>query len=722
MELSDLTAYALEKYQIQEQHKWADFPGFSVLCHPESGKWVALLMRQWDQETGTEIQRCDMKCGGSLQHFRRPYLTPPVRMRGSSWVGICFDERTEPQIVYQLLDQAIAAGNPHGFTIVLGSQLPGSQLPDSKCPDSKLTNSQLPDSETIYHDTALPVRGSGYRDTALPARGPGYRDTTLPARGSGYRDTALPARDSGYHDTALPARGSRPRTEKERLPEKLRDMRRLFGYGGVPFEKRAEVFCRQAAFMKDYEDDCPWTGGDFVRYFPTYQDMTTQQLRGYFTWRTALRRGDYQPIPASAAYIYIYELLNGIGTSSPEESLQKLLEFEKGYIDSGIGDARMRSNLRTWMLDFAVLRDLDPELAGQVADPELISWDRAHAVLRAPDSHTDEEVFAALCFFGGKKTENSPVLAKDRERGMHLFAEAWRAASAYTRQGKPLFEQCFGEIQDRWWYPLANAVYKRERQKDRDYQLNECRSFHLRNGIWGVKAYEKLSFNKGLVQSFLHETDARLRRYLKTGRYLREKTADEWAVPYIEAVIEADRQAQIEASRPKITIDFSGLDQIRRDSLITRDSLLTEEDREESESYGAPEPVEAEPGAAVETHEEPEPTDETAAEPYGAPEPVEAEPGAAVETYEEPEPDAAVSDLPLDPTQLQILRALMEGRDPSDIIRENHLMASVAADAINEALFDEIGDTVLLCEGDRLLLLDDYIEDLMQLLGGTRNG
>ena len=107
MELSDLTAYALEKYQIQEQHKWADFPGFSVLCHPKSGKWVALLMRQWDQETGTEIQRCDMKCGGSLQHFRRPYLTPPVRMRGSSWVGICFDERTEPQIVYQLLDQAI---------------------------------------------------------------------------------------------------------------------------------------------------------------------------------------------------------------------------------------------------------------------------------------------------------------------------------------------------------------------------------------------------------------------------------------------------------------------------------------------------------------------------------------------------------------------------------------------------------------------------------------
>ena len=44
MELSDLTAYAAEKYRIQEQHKWTEFPGFSVLCHPQTGKWVALLI------------------------------------------------------------------------------------------------------------------------------------------------------------------------------------------------------------------------------------------------------------------------------------------------------------------------------------------------------------------------------------------------------------------------------------------------------------------------------------------------------------------------------------------------------------------------------------------------------------------------------------------------------------------------------------------------------
>ena len=49
-------------------------------------------------------------------------------------------------------------------------------------------------------------------------------------------------------------------------------------------------------------------------------------------------------------------------------------------------------------------------------------------------------------------------------------------------------------------------------------------------------------------------------------------------------------------------------------------------------------------------------------------------------------------------------------------------MPSMTADAINEALFDEIGDTVLLCEEDQLLLVDDYIEELEQILGGTSNG
>ena len=91
MELAELTAYAEEKFHIQEQHKWADFPGFSVLSDPDTGKWLALLMRQWDSDTGTELQRCDIKCGRQiLSEMREPYLTLPFRMKGMKWAGVFF--------------------------------------------------------------------------------------------------------------------------------------------------------------------------------------------------------------------------------------------------------------------------------------------------------------------------------------------------------------------------------------------------------------------------------------------------------------------------------------------------------------------------------------------------------------------------------------------------------------------------------------------------------
>jgi len=104
MTLSDLAAYAEEKLHIREQHKWADFPGFSVLADPVSGKWIALLMRQWDFDAGREIERCDLKCGQeALRGVYPPYLTPPFRMKGRQWVGVRMDEDTDPETVCRLV-------------------------------------------------------------------------------------------------------------------------------------------------------------------------------------------------------------------------------------------------------------------------------------------------------------------------------------------------------------------------------------------------------------------------------------------------------------------------------------------------------------------------------------------------------------------------------------------------------------------------------------------
>ena len=132
-----------------------------------------------------------------------------------------------------------------------------------------------------------------------------------------YGDTPLPGVRRGFPDLADP------------VPAKIAQMRKLYRYGEDTFRERCENFCRQGKFMEDYEDDEPWSG-DYKRYFPTYHDLNVRQLRGYFTWRAQVRRGEYPPTATSFAYLYVYELLNGIGAASPEESLEKLEAFLEG--------------------------------------------------------------------------------------------------------------------------------------------------------------------------------------------------------------------------------------------------------------------------------------------------------------------------------------------------------------------------------------------------------
>ena len=592
MELSELMAYASEHYQIEELHKWADFPGFSVLCHPKTGKWIALLMRGWDSDSGEIKERCDLKCGSDvLRRLSKPYLSSPMRMRGDKWVGIRFEAETENDVVLGLFDKAVELENPRGYTVVLHSVNPDSTYSDNK--------------------------------------------------------------------TKEPFYSSSPIAHNDSVPERIRQMKKLYQYGIETTSSRAKNFYKQAVFMADYEDNAPWTG-NFFAYFPTYHDLTTQQLRGYFSWRTMVRKGNFQKIDTSAAYIYLYELLNGIDVESPEDCLKKLQEFETGYIDGGLSEGLMRENLRRWMMEYAIVHHLDPEVCREYADPEVIKTDTALSVLKNPADASDEDIYSAVCTFSSKSFDKSPVITLDEARGKHLFSAVWRKAVTVSFEGLDCFEVCFGKPRMRRWYPFSNAVYcVSEKEKDRDYELNPCRSYQCRDGMWNVIGYEKLYFNRKKIQGLLHEADARLRRYLKTGRYLQEKEEDRWAVPIIDAVIEEERKAILEASRPKITIDLSGLDQIRKDAAGTRDSLLTDEEKQEMEEINA------------------------AAE--------EKEPQA-----EQPSPDSL---------ELQLLKELLNGRDVSDLLKEHHQMPSIMADEINEALIDEIGDIVVVCEDDRLIVV-----------------
>ena len=807
MNLAGLTAYAREKYHISEQHKWADFPGFSVLADPATGKWAALLMRQWDSEAGEQIERCDIKCGRScLEEYRVPWLSGPFRMHGQKWVGIRFDEGTDPEIVCGLLDRAL--GNQDG----LSGESPGKESPGMERSgsgylyvlgrDFEPWKKRLSQSGTNIADSrentaaANIVSGADGKQGRVPVREgsstPFYVETPLPEAGTSpaysdkkyYQDSLIP----GFNGNGLPARedeilstkppGSKPVRDDEILPEKIRGMKRLYKYGDGTFRERSMNFYIQGKYMEDYEDDVPWHG-DFRRYFPTYHDLRNDQLRGYFTWRTDIRRGIFKKVPDSVVYIYIYELLNVIGASSPEESLQKLREFEEGYLGpertgsegSGAGAAgpvsekegenAIRQNLHKWMLEFAVLHGVDPETACRYADPEMIQRDHFLEVLRDPRHFEDREVFDALCLFAGSKITSSPVIKKTEE-GIPLFAKAWRyACSHFNENGRELFNHCFGDLKTKVWFPLENVMYGARRPAEPvSYSLNPCRKYTFDGRFWKESSYLKILFDKKRLTGLLHETDRQLRLYLKAGGRLKEMSDEAWAAPYVQAVIEADRAAKIEAAKPKVHIRFSDLDQIRRDALATRDRLLTEEERQEkyvttvetalseysdlmnsgtnNPQFDNSEKAETSPERSViSAGTEPALDDVfagTGTEPaldgvfaVTSPNHLPGEKHSAddIKNFSEENRLAGKMEgkepcspaLPLDENQRDLLLALLRGESVRERITKQHGMPEIVADGLNEALFDEIGDSVVECDGDEIILVEDYREDIMELLG-----
>ena len=520
----------------------------------------------------------------------------------------------------------------------------------------------------------------------------------------------------------------------KQIPEQIRRMAKMYQPGDGSFRQTLKNFYVQGKFMEDYEDTVPWNG-EIYEYWLTYQKCTLAQLRGYFTWRTELRKGNYQKHCNAFALMYLSELVNGIGTASAEDSFAKIQEFERNYINAGLSNKYMQYNIRQWMFDFAVINGFSPEIVYQYADRRMLEQDAKTEILRKPEQYSDQEVVDALCFFSGKKIDTSIVIQKAKETGISLFAAVWRQASAQYRQGKKnLFGFCFGRKYAQHWYPLNNTLYySRENEKIEPYELNSCRKYSFTKGRWYEHSYRKWYDGHQHIQELIHEADRRFRLYLKTGRPLKEQKAEAWAVPYIEAVIAADKQARLEAARPKITIDFSGLDKIRRDALETQGSLLTEED-----THGTPEiaakhtaispSVQKErtkatrrstevsaacTSSTVDKSGKPIPCPDAALPTASIPAGLSILPGAAKTS-----PAAATisESVPLDSSQIQLLRMLLRGEPVQSLITAQHGMPSVIADAINEALFDRIGDTVVECNGETITLVEDYREDIIGIL------
>lgn len=379
------------------------------------------------------------------------------------------------------------------------------------------------------------------------------------------------------------------------MPDEIRQMRKLaesFSFYRQSAEKR---FYDQAVMMAAYEDDFAYTG-QFVRYFPTYETMDTRQLRGYFTWRTNVRRGDVQPCPLSFVYVYVYELLNRVCGESPEEGYEKLRAFWQTY---RVFEPGLDRYLRVWLRDYVVYYGLDKSLLHGLTDTE---YDDA---LLALQNGSEAERFDALVRLSAYRTENSRFFKENPDDVRAVACRAYDALSAYceAHRKKSLFERCFGQICACAYHPFESAVfYDQKRYEDYTYELNPVHRYRCVHGQWTCEKYHGTRGRSKELGELLRAVDALMREKYGFKHPLSPAETPKIVLSVLGKEIDAFLAEKQQRERPRIELDLSKLRGIRQAAAVTREKLMTESEREpepEAEAPPAPAAQQAPSGGGV---------------------------------------------------------------------------------------------------------------------------
>lgn len=532
------------------------------------------------------------------------------------------------------------------------------------------------------------------------------------------------------------------------LPDQYRKMREISRWQDDPkggagrWLSEAELFYRQGLLMADFEDDCPYNG-TFKSYFPTYNAMSDRQLRGYFTWRAQVRRGTVEETSTSFAFLYLYELICGIGVDNPLDGFNKIKAFWDVYRAFEPGIDRFA---RVWLQDYAVFHGLDPKL---LRDSKTVMFDNALIELRraardlvpAPSSQTpkrrktseptlplppdevrEERLMAAINALSTYNLSSSRLGRSHHRDLRHVACAVYVRMVRYydTHRKTGIVASLFGEETAMPYTMFASAVFfALGRHEDCEYRLDPIHIYRCQNGFWECMRIHGSRQKSSKLGEMMRACDQRLRLALDPAHPLKEEKVPKYLAKIIDDEIVAWLSWDAAHQPVKIDIDLSQLGHIRSAAAQTREALLIDEEREdgasaEAEAADSGQP-EAEPvadamveavAAAAGQDESDEPTIST--EQFGVVAPLLAPtPAFAAAT-----PADATNELV--PAADAYLRALLEHNavQAESAVVQSEQSEDMLVDTINEALFDLVGDTVIEFSAAGPQIIEDYEADV----------
>ena len=470
------------------------------------------------------------------------------------------------------------------------------------------------------------------------------------------------------------------RQMKNFRPPEIREMRRLAQSRESIRWSDSRLFYEQAKFMENYTDDKPYEE-TFELYYPTYQRMSENQLRGYFTWRTQARNGRFLRESATFWFIYIYETLHLIGVENAEEGASVL---DRLWQETPFPTVKAR--ISDWAMDYCGYYGVDPKLFGCLQDRAR----REHYIgtLSNCSEASDAELYEAMTELSANNTSRSVLVKDHHEDYVQLSCMILRdiAARYEKRTGKRYADSMFGRQNVPYREMFRNAVFF-DHLAPRAYScdVTEVTQYSCRGLIWSWSGPGRLKGNDDL-KLILHEADNLLRKHYGYTNLLKES---EWSkekkTTAAKAVEELFRNKSLEERR-KVEFDISLLEGIRNASEEMRERLIVPGSEEE---FRAEDALETAAETVMETAQESEPE--------------------LIAAEDEPSAEGLLS-----ADEKLLLGQLLTGM--TAVRGQERMKVSLLCDSINEKMYDIFGDTVIEFDGELPVIGEDYLEDIEEIL------
>lgn len=625
MNTDELLSYAIRHFGKNSISEVNDNPNLVAFSSPITKNWFALL------NLDPKNKSLNINCGDFAATIKDlPGFSASSLIKEAKWVEVSLG----------LSNQKIKKALEYAFKIALMSNKRPNPEKLIYIPDT-IQN----DEESVYHEQKLNFKNWKRSSNILRKEAKSTEEEI----------------NLNFEDTQL-------------VPKEIKKMIESYQYSLPGSVRREQNFYLQGKLMASYEDHYEGKQS-FLRYYPTYHDLTAGQARTYFTWRTKIRQNIYEKNSDSYAYIYLYELLNGIGIKDPEEGLDKLITFNKNYAQKF--SPEIGAYLERWIRDYIIFYNINK--TNNTFFVKEQTNDKKYERLLSPDQFSRHEVAESLIKLSNYKIRNCPLYKKSIEKFEYLLVLIWHKILDLRNDGFDFFTSYIAYKNQMTIQLFSAAVFNHQLEpQTTSYEIDQIRKYFYdkEKNTWYCESYWGLTGQKSIMGNFLHEVDREIRLRFNLGRNLKPRKIEKH---YLEAIRDGIKEYQIEEQKlkqPKIEFNLSQLSTIREDAAGTRDSLLTEEELQAEQ-------------------EEREQIEET-----------------VVNDEQE--------DYGLSSEEMATIILLLKGKDLNKYLKEHHLMAAVIIDNINEKLFDEFGDNVIEFINDIPTVIEDYQEDLEDMfLKGT---